>query len=81
MFENYFDLPVLVICARIVDITDKKVDVIFEYLHGRNLLLLFYSISIHLIDVFRIMSLLFVKVKPIPRVFFRHSTLLYLRIW
>lgn len=24
MFENYFDLPVMVICARIVDTIDKK---------------------------------------------------------
>jgi len=25
VFENYFDLPLVVICARIVDIIDKKV--------------------------------------------------------
>ena len=25
VFENYFDLPVVIICARIVDTIDKKV--------------------------------------------------------
>ena len=26
VFENYFDLPVMVICARLIDIIDKKVN-------------------------------------------------------
>ena len=25
VFENYFDLPVMVICARLIDIIDEKV--------------------------------------------------------
>ena len=26
VFENYFDLPVMVTCARLIDIIDKKVN-------------------------------------------------------